>query len=154
MSFYSTDNFYPDSSMGYLARRVFQLSTFGLGDVFEPEGVSLTQWSALVAIHIGRGRTCAELADDIAHDRGATTRLIDTLVERQWVRRTRDDADRRVINLSLTDAGIALMHRCRAGVVDRWNTWLTDWNDDDAADLLRLLRKLRDTLDVATGPAA
>ena len=147
MTFYSDADFYPDSSMGYLARRVFQLSTTGLEPVFAPEGITLTQWSALVSIHFDRGGTCAALARDLAHDKGATTRLVDGLVEKGWVRRDRSKSDRRVVHLSLTDEGTAVARRARLKVIDRWNEWLTDWSADDAGELVRLLAKLRDTLD-------
>ncbi len=146
MPFYSDSDFYPDSSLGYLSRRVFQMSTAGLEPVFEPEGMTLTQWSALVSIHFNPGGTCADLARDIAHDKGATTRLVDALVERQWVDRDRDEADRRVVKLSLTDAGEAVAQRARLKMMARWNAWLADWSIDDASELVRLMQKLHATL--------
>lgn len=149
MPFYSESWFEPDCSIGYLARRAFQLSSLGLEPVFAPEGITLTQWSALVSIHFDRGNTCADLARDLAHDKGATTRIIDTLVERGWVVRARHTDDRRVINLSLTDSGEAVARHCRLRVIECWNEWLRDWSPDDAAELVRLLQKLRDTLQTA-----
>jgi DNA-binding MarR family transcriptional regulator len=146
MAFYDESDFYPDRSIGYLLRRNLQLTSVGLEPVFGPESVTLTQWSALVSIYFDRGNTCAELARDLAHDKGATTRIIDTLVERGWVTRTRHADDRRVINLTLTDDGKAVAHHCRLGVIDRWNGWLADWPDEEAATLLRLLQKLHETM--------
>ena len=153
MGFYSDADFSPDNSIGYLARRAFQLSSLGLDPVFAPEGVTLTQWSALVSIHFDRGNTCAELARDLAHDKGATTRIIDTLVERGWVTRQRHPEDRRVINLSLTPTGEAVARHCRMRVIDQWNHWLADWSRTDADELVRLLQKLRDTLQTQTAGA-
>lgn len=153
MDFYSDADFVPDTSMGYLARRVAQLSSTGLEPVFAPEGVTLIQWQALVAIYFDRGQTCAGLARELAYDKGATTRLVDTLVDKGWVNRDRDDRDRRVVNLSLTPAGEELAHHCRHKVIDRWNGWLADWSREDAAALVGLLHRLRDTLDVATEAA-
>ena len=150
MAFYSDSDFVPDRSLGYLARRIFQMSSSGLEALFEPEGITLTQWSALVSIFFDRGNTCAELARDIAHDKGATTRLVDTLVERGWVERRRDGDDRRVINLSLTPDGEEVARRCRHKVIDCWNHWLDGWESDDIGQLVRLLQRLRDTLAEAT----
>lgn len=146
MVFYSASTFYPDSSLGYLARRIFQMSTAGLEPVFEPEGITLTHWLALVSVHLNPDSTCADLARDIAHDKGATTRLVDALVERSWVERNRDDVDRRVVKLSLTDAGECVAQRARLKVMARWNAWLADWSNEDAAELVRLLQKLQATL--------
>ncbi|HEX8420062.1 MAG TPA: MarR family transcriptional regulator [Sphingomonas sp.] len=148
MPFYDESDFYPDRSIGYLLRRNLQLTSVGLEPVFAPEGITLTQWSALVSIYFDRGTSCAELARDLAHDKGATTRIIDTLVERGWVTRKRHADDRRVINLTLTEAGKAVAHHCRMGVIERWNGWLADWADEDSATLLRLLQKLHETLQV------
>jgi DNA-binding MarR family transcriptional regulator len=154
MAFYSESYFEPDCSIGYLARRAFQLSSLGLDPVFEPEAITLTQWSALVSIHFDRGNTCAELARDLAHDKGATTRLVDTLVDKNWVTRTRHPDDRRVINLALTAAGEEVARRCRSRVIDCWNEWLIDWEPTEAAELVRLLQKLRDTLHQRIAPGA
>lgn len=148
MPFYDESDFYPDRSIGYLLRRNLQLTSVGLEPVFAPEGITLTQWSALVSIYFDRGTSCAELARDLAHDKGATTRIIDTLVERGWVTRKRHADDRRVINLTLTEAGKAVAHHCRMGVIEQWNDWLADWADEDSATLLRLLQKLHETLQV------
>lgn len=149
MAFYTDAEFVPDCSIGYLARRVHQLSSAGLEPVFEGEGITLTQWSALATILCGRGNTAAELARDLAYDKGATTRLVDALVERGWVERARDASDRRQINLALTDTGRDVALRCRDKVVRCWNDWLADWDPDEAAMLMRLLQRLRDTLRIA-----
>ena len=149
MDFYSDLDFSPDCSIGYLARRVFQLSSIGLEPVFGPEGVNLTQWSALVSIHFDRGNTPAELARDLAYDKGATTRLVDGLAERGWVMRTRDADDRRLVKLALTDEGRRIAEHCRSKVIDCWNEWLKDWDPGDARELVRLLQQLRGTLQAA-----
>jgi len=146
MGFYSDSDFAPDCSMGYLARRVFQLSSIGLEDVFASDNMTLIQWQALVSIYFDRGPTCAELARDLSYDKGATTRLIDTLVARDWVVRERDADDRRVINLALTAAGEAVAKQCRLRVIARWNEWLADWPAADSRQLVDLLQRLRDTL--------
>ena len=154
MSFYSDADFLPDRSMGYLARRVFQLSSIGLEPVFAAEGLNLTQWSALVSIHFERGNTPAELARDLAHDKGATTRLVDGLVERGWVVRTRDADDRRLVKLALTDEGGRIAQHCRSKVIACWNSWLKGWDPADADELVRLLQQLRGTIQATVNQGA
>ena len=121
MQFYSPEAFNPDVSIGYLARRVFQLSHAALEPMFADAGLTGTQWSALVSIWFGR-TTCAEIARELNYDKGATTRLMDVLEERGWVTRDRDRQDRRFVNLALTPTGQALALGCRdprAGVLER-----------------------------------
>ena len=149
MASYDKASFYPDISVGYLAKRVYQASLTGLENAFEGEDISFLQWTALVSILYGRAATCKDLARDLAHDRGATTRLIDTLETRQLVERRRATADRRVVNLTLTDAGSTLAKHCTARVVDLWNGWLAEWKPADVAQLINYLQLLRGTLEAA-----
>lgn len=146
MAFYSDSNFHPENSIGYLIRRSEQLGTAALEPVFAAYDITKTQWSALVALHFDRASTCAEIARDLGHDKGATTRVIDTLEERGWVIRTRGEEDRRVVRITMTPAGEAITAAVRDAVIAIWNDWLRDWKDSDVNDLIRLLGQLRDTL--------
>lgn len=149
MPFYSDSNFDPENSIGYLIRRSEQLGTAALEPVFAAADITKTQWSALVAVHFNRATTCAELARDLGHDKGATTRLVDTLEERGWITRARTDDDRRVVKLALTPAGSTIAAEIRDVVIGLWNDWLRDWEGSDITELIRLLQRLRDTLQQA-----
>ena len=65
------------------------------------------------------------------------------------MQRDRDDADRRLVNLSLTDEGRAVAMRCRDRVIDLWNAVLADWSAEETACLIAQLQKLRRALEVA-----
>jgi DNA-binding MarR family transcriptional regulator len=147
MAFYDADNFFPDTSVGYLMKVCNQLAQGQLDEAFAPDGLTATQWSALISIHFGHGTTCAVLARKLAHDKGAMTRLIDGLEQRGLVSRDRDAGDRRYINLALTEEGLAVTQRCRLRVIDCWNAWLGDWSDAEIAQLIAQLQKLRTTLE-------
>lgn len=137
----------PEVSVGYLCKRVAQLSQAGLEPVFAREGLTGIQWQALVSIHFARGRTCATLARDLSYDKGATTRLIDQLEQRGWVVRSREHDDRRLIALKLTGEGERLARGTRAKVVDAWNSWLSDWTAGEVGQALEVLQRLRATLE-------
>ena len=147
---YDAATFHPDVSVGYLAKRIHQMSLAGLERVFVDDAITYLQWAALVSIHYGRGATCKALAGELAHDRGATTRLVDSLERRSLVVRERDADDRRSVNLALTEEGEAIAQRCLGRVVDLWNDWLADWDAADVAQLISLLQRLRATLENAT----
>lgn len=149
MAFYSDANFYPEQSIGYLVRVCHQLGSANLDELFEDDGLTHVQWSALISIHFKRGETCAALARDLAHDKGAMTRMIDTLEAKGWVERQRDRADRRLNNLVLTEAGEAVAHRCRAKLIECWNGWLEGWDAAEIDALITQLQKLRRTLEVS-----
>lgn len=151
MGFYDESDFVPDISVGYLCKRVHQLAQLGLEPVFAAEGVNHVQWHALISIFFGRGTTSAALARDLNYDKGATTRLIDTLEKRGWVIRSREHDDRRLIALRLTPAGEEVAHRLRKRVLESWNTWLADWSHEDIAHTVAVLQRLRGTLEKVTG---
>ena len=150
MPFYDESNFFPGTSIGYLLRVCHQHSFAALDRLFAAEGLRAVQWSALISIHFQRGSTCATLARDLAHDKGAMTRIIDGLEQRGLVERRRDDADRRVVNLSLTPAGTAMTMRGRELAIGCWNELLADWPEDDVASLIAQLSRLHATMEART----
>ena len=150
MGFYSTTDFMPDCSVGYLAKRVHQLTLAGLEPMFVREGLTFIQWHALVSIYFGRGGTSAALARDLSYDKGATTRLIDQLEARGWVTRSREHDDRRLVALKLTAEGERVAHHVRALVIEHWNTWLGDWPADEIEATIATLQRLRDQLEKVT----
>lgn len=154
MAFYDNSNFMPDMSIGYLVRRVHQLGFAALDPVFAAAGMTGIQWSALASLHLHGASPCAAIAREIAYDKGATTRLADTLEERGWITRHRDGEDRRVVQLALTPAGTDVMLQVRGALVERWNDWLKDWNHKDIMQLIHMLQRLRNTLASAAGEGA
>lgn len=151
MARFTEANLIPDSSPGYLVRLANQMSMTGLEQVLADEGITATQWMTMVALHFRFAKTCADLARHMAHDKGAMTRLIDTLEERGWVERTRAEDDRRVIRLALTPLGFDVAMRGRRKVIELWNHWLDDWNENEIDALLMMLRRLKTSMEKA-GP--
>ena len=146
MGFYSTTDFQTDRSLGYLARRINQLTQAGLEPVFAAEGLTNIQWQALISIYFHRGVNCAVLARDLSYDKGATTRLLDVLEGKGWVTRERGRDDRRLVGVTLTAAGEDVMRHVRGRVIEAWNGWLRDWPDADVAEAVTIMQRLRDTL--------
>ena len=71
-------------------------------------GVTMTQLNAL---RILRGAepeplACGEVADRMMHPVPDITRLVDRLEKQGWVERHRDAADRRIVRVRITQAGL------------------------------------------------
>ena len=103
--------------------------------------------------HIGRNSRIsqAELARATVTDPTLTGRILDTLVERGWVERTRSDVDRRQYVLELTASGQRARKRvdeARREVAERMVAAL---EDRDIADFERIAKRL---LAVLEGPDA
>lgn len=70
-----------------------------------PGGLSLSQWSALVAVEDGGPLRIGDLADREGVSAPTATRLVASLEEAGLLARTTDPADRRTAYVALTDAG-------------------------------------------------
>ena len=152
MSFYESSTFEPERSIGYLMRVANTLALARLEPVLALEGLSNTHWQVLVSISFNRGLSCAALARDLSHDKGAMTRLIDGLEERGLVRRERNAGDRRVVDLVLTPAGRDATERGKTQVLACWNDWLAGWAPAEVETLIAQLQRLRTT--IAAAPEA
>lgn len=151
MAYYDAVPFLPESSLGYLVRRLHQQSALALEPVFAREGITMTQWSTLVSVMLQRATTCIDLARDLAHDKGAMTRLLDQLEARGLVRRERSGDDRRFIQLAVTDEGRAVAERCRDRVARCWNRWLDDLSTQEVDRTIATLHHLSQV--IGTEPA-
>lgn len=151
---FTDSTFAPDVSPGYLVRTIHQMSVAAIDKTLAPDGLTATQWMTLVSLYFDHADTCAGLARTMAHDKGAMTRVIDQLEASGLVTRQRDDADRRVVRLSLTDAGRATTTAGKQKVIACWNGFLADWSDQDVGDLIAMLQRLRRTMEESDACAA
>lgn len=157
MSYYSTDSFCPDKALGYLARRVWQLSNVLLEPIYEAEELSSAQWSTLATLYVDGASTAAVLAREIGYDKGAMTRVIDQLETSGFVSRQRDAEDRRIVNLTITEAGRQKAQRVRDKVLVHWNAWVAEFDsaqlDQITGFLAHLKHRLEERVEAETYPS-
>jgi len=104
--FYSGSNYSSEESVGYLMRRILSAITQTMEvNLCDKGGPTYPQWIPLHKLHRGAATTVAELARECELDTGAMTRLLDRLEAKDLCRRVRSLADRRVVNIELTDEG-------------------------------------------------
>lgn len=131
------------SSPGRLVRRIDKLMANLVESRFEDTGVSFVQWIALKVVRDGVARSAGDLARELSITTGATTRMIDVLEARGFLVRDRGSADRRVVQLAVTDEGHALVEQLQHRVVEAWNEVLVDFEQDEVdvvvAGLIKLL---------------
>src|ERR1700735_2418471 len=99
-------------SVSYLLSRV--RSTMGnmvTQETVAELGITSTQASIMFMLASGRGLAAADLAREYGIDASAVTRLIDRLEKRGLINRVRSEEDRRVVNLEVTDRGMAIAER-------------------------------------------
>ncbi|MBK6289509.1 MAG: MarR family transcriptional regulator [Gammaproteobacteria bacterium] len=139
---YRTSTFNARKSVGYLIRRLNNLTIPHAQARFADQEITFTHWIALISLRDGISHTCSDIARHLGHDTGATTRLIDQLEVRGLIMRRRDEVDRRIVNLSLTDAGHAVATELMPRTVQFWNDMLAEFTTDEASTLIELLSRL------------
>jgi MarR family transcriptional regulator, multiple antibiotic resistance protein MarR len=73
--------------------------------------VTAAQFVILANLATGGAKSASDLCKHISYDAGAMTRMIDRLEEKGLLRRSRDSEDRRLVNLELTETGLAAIPR-------------------------------------------
>jgi DNA-binding MarR family transcriptional regulator len=88
----------------------------------------------------------AEIGERLHIAKAQMTHLIDKLVDLNMVERKTDIADRRVINITLTDRGRAFLEEHRSRLVSTAVETMSSLTDEELEDLANTLKKLRDML--------
>ena len=139
---YSADSFHLQDSIGYLVKRTQHLMRDRIEHVFASQGITFQQWVVLMHLRDGIATTTAGLCEELRHDSGAMTRLIDQLEERGFIERQRQSADRRVVDLALTTAGRKMVDSLVPLTVDALNWTLEGFTKADVQQLKSLLRRV------------
>jgi DNA-binding MarR family transcriptional regulator len=87
----------------------------GLNEALKPFGLSFTQYTALRIVGAEeQGLASSAIGDRMFTRESDVTRLVDRLVGRGWVERSRDTADRRIVRVRLTRQGRELVEQADA----------------------------------------
>jgi DNA-binding MarR family transcriptional regulator len=140
--YYRPSNYTMRNSVGYLMRICTNRVMPQMEALFEDQELTFSQWTTLVALHDGRISTAGDLAHNICHDAGSLTRLIDEMVKRGLVTRSRNESDRRVVTLALTTRGGDLVEELAPRVMHFWNDLLAGFSHVEIDTLINLLTRL------------
>nr|WP_294524216.1 MarR family winged helix-turn-helix transcriptional regulator [uncultured Rhodopila sp.] len=139
---YASETYTPVGSIGRLIADAAAMLSRAIDRRAREVGLTGPQWVMLMRIAHGMGSTAAELCRTIGYDSGSMTRMLDRLVDQGLIRRDRSDEDRRIIHLSLTEAGEALRPRLSPVAVEVLNQHLRGFTAEEAATLTNLLQRL------------
>jgi DNA-binding MarR family transcriptional regulator len=141
---YSAESFHLQDSLGYLVKRTQRLMHDRIEAVFASQGITFQQWVVLMHLRDGLATTTAGLCQELRHDSGAMTRLIDQLEERGFIGRRRQEVDRRIVDLELRPAGRKMVESLIPLAVDTLNNALEGFTKSEVRDLKGMLRRLID----------
>jgi DNA-binding MarR family transcriptional regulator len=144
-AFYRPETYRAEESIGYLMRRILTAVAQSVEmRMSEPGSPTYPQWIPLHKLSLGQVTTVAELARECELDTGAMTRLLDRLEAKGLCRRVRSVADRRVVNIELTDEGRAAVLQVPQILSQVQNEHLAGFTREEWQQLKSYLRRILD----------
>lgn len=129
--------------IGVRLTRTARLAEQAFDHALTSAGGSIPTWQILLSLRTGQWATQAEMAQAMGITAATLTHHLGGLERSGLVRRWREDGNRRVQRVELTDAGVALFDQLRGAAAahdKRLRATLSDADVDLLADLLDRLR--------------
>lgn len=143
--FYQSASYRREDSLGWLLRKLKQSIVHQAGRQLGDHGLTHAQWGVLMVLRFGSNHcTTTALCRELDADAGALSRLLDRLEAKGLVLRERLAEDRRVVQVSLTDAGFAASDQLPALLSDVFNAHLKGFSHAEWQLLLSMLRRMID----------
>ena len=140
--FYNGANFRVEQSIGYLIRQIINNVAVVTDQRMSEHGLTDAQWKPLIMIQQGVCTNAAEAARLMCCDTGAMTRMLDRVEAKGFVKRTRSQEDRRVVNLELTEEGARATEVVPYVLSDILNNLLIGFNEKEVVQLKELLGRV------------
>jgi MarR family transcriptional regulator, transcriptional regulator for hemolysin len=131
-----------DDSLSLLIGRVAKELSRAFDDILVAAGGSTPTWQVLRALSAGDHRTQAELAAAVGVRQPTLTHHLDALERAGLVTREREDANRRVQRVTVTESGEHLFLRLRRAAASFDGRLRAGLDDAEVAELRRLLGQL------------
>lgn len=128
------------SGLAYLVGRLDHVLSRRLRDGLAPLGLSVPQYTALSVFRAQGSLSNAQLAERTMVSPQSANEMVKAMEAQGWIERRPDPSHGRIIRISLTAAGHAVMERCDAEVVKVEAAMFPDMTDDARAALQAALR--------------
>lgn len=115
-----------------------------LADTRDGINVDLTreQFQVMCLIRSNERCTSTFLADYLFVGKSSITAIVNRMVERNWIERSRDEDDRRVVYLTLTEAGHRVHQQAELHLQSLVASYLTHFNENEVEHFITLYEKL------------
>jgi DNA-binding MarR family transcriptional regulator len=142
MSYYREDSFLPVQRIVFALSKARNLLMAEMEVALSGTSVTRSQVGALLLLSRDMAHSSVSLSKLLGGDPASVTRVVDRLERQGFVRRARNCLDRRVVNLTLTEAGRNAATRIAEIVPAMLNRRLSGFTPLEFAALSRLLGKL------------
>jgi DNA-binding MarR family transcriptional regulator len=141
-SFYKADQYRPEQSVGHLMNKVLSSILAQADAQLAQYKLTYVQWVPLFKLLMCEGTTSATLAREISIDPAALTRSLHRLEIKGLIRRDRSTQDRRIVHLSLTDAGREVVQHVPGVLAEVLNGHLQGFSAEEWTLMLKLLQRM------------
>ncbi len=115
------------------------------GFITKPQ-MSTSQVVTLMRVYEKANPRVGSLSKEMHVSAPTITGVIDRLVRNGYLRRTREELDRRVVNVELTNKGRQLVEQVLSEINKRWYKILEHLNKEERENYLRILRRIVEVL--------
>ena len=115
----------------------------------ESIGDTITNDQHYTLRYIHKAGTCTstELSEVFDVKKSAITAIVNRLTEKELIKRTRDESDRRVIYLTLTDKGKVLFEKTEEKIHKLVESIITSFDEKEIVSFIETYEKLNEQLD-------
>ncbi|WP_461212913.1 MarR family winged helix-turn-helix transcriptional regulator [Lacticaseibacillus sp. GG6-2] len=117
-----------------------------ISEPMKADGISFEQFLIMRDLAAGHQLGLSEIAKKRGVTRAAISRQIKTLLDKDTIVQERDEADRRRLYLRLTPHGEEVTARVNKVISKRFNDWVDALGEHDAMELLRIMRRVGNTI--------
>ena len=135
--------------LGRLVGSLASAMRTGLNQELASFNVSSAQWAILEACHEGEADTLTSLSRVIPIDSASISRQVERLVRTGLVQRRRSTRDRRLVRLSLTDAGMRLVPDLAERVQANNAKFLAGLAEREQQTMIRTIQRMLERAQVA-----
>jgi DNA-binding MarR family transcriptional regulator len=126
--------------LAYLIGRLDHVLNQRLRDSLAPAGLSVTQYTALSVFRAHGALSNAQLAIRTMISPQSANEMVKTMEAKGWIERNPDPSHGRIIQISLTEAGHAILGECDAKVLEVERVMFPDLDEGERATLQGQLR--------------
>lgn len=131
-----------NGGLGHLTSAVRNAIFARLETELAPLELTSAQFIVVIGAMRGRAKTVNEFCAFAGIDAGSMSRLLDRLEAKGIVRRVREGADRRQVQVELTAKGLALSPEIMPAIARVYQQFLKGFSEHDALQLQSLLQRL------------
>ncbi|WP_158903722.1 MarR family winged helix-turn-helix transcriptional regulator [Burkholderia sp. L27(2015)] len=142
MEHYTRETFLSKESIGLSLNKARNMLLAKMDAALKEEGVTSQQMGIVLTMSRGAASTPFELSKLLGIDTGLMTRMLDKLEKQGLLARVRSVEDRRVVNLHLTETGVALGTRIPDIALNVLNPLFRNFSGQEFEELHRLLNKM------------